>query len=194
MCAHVRTLYEPQPTAVHGADPAPRGHGLMRRLWSEEAGALATMHTNIRSVCSVKGRANAHPPRVPETPSKLPLPNSSASVLPDLPACVGLWKKLCKASARCTSMDDETTCTSEVINENVSNRLRARARQSSEQQRTFVRCTRSEILSAVSTLKRASRIDMSHDDRGHADLAVVLFRDGLDGSTRFEEILFRFHQ
>ena len=34
----------------------------------------------------------------------------------------------------------------------------------------------------------SSAFDTSHDDRGHADLAVVLFRDGFDGSTRFEEI------
>ena len=54
-------LCGPQPTVVHGAGPAPRGHGLMRRLRSVEADASATMHTNFRSVCSVTD----HPKKSP---------------------------------------------------------------------------------------------------------------------------------
>ena len=41
----------------------------------------------------------------------------------------------------------------------------------------------------MSTLERVSGTDISHDDRGHADLEAVLPRDGFDGSTRFHEIL-----
>ena len=67
MCAHVRTLCGPQPTAAHGADPAPRGHGLVRRLRSEETAALATMHTNFRSVCSAKGHPRDSPKWAPIT-------------------------------------------------------------------------------------------------------------------------------
>ena len=43
-----------EPTVVHGADPAPRRRGLMRKLRWVEAGPLAIMHTNFRSACSVK--------------------------------------------------------------------------------------------------------------------------------------------
>ena len=45
----------PAPTVTNGADPAPTGHGLMRKLRSVEAGALAIMHTNLQSACFVKG-------------------------------------------------------------------------------------------------------------------------------------------
>ena len=58
-----------KPTAAHGADPAPSGHGLMRKLRSEDAGALATMHTNSRSVCSVKG----HLLDSPRAPTLIPV-------------------------------------------------------------------------------------------------------------------------
>ena len=60
---------------------------------------------------------------------------SPESVLPALPALLGIWRKSYKAPARCTSMDDESTCTSEnckntvnekVINVHVPNRLCAR--------------------------------------------------------------------
>ena len=70
-----------------------------------------------------------------------------ASVLPDLLAFVGIWRKSYKASARCTSMGEETTCTSEnckhtendkVLNGHVSNRLCAREVESSDVQGTFV--------------------------------------------------------
>ena len=32
-------------------------------------------------------------------------------------------------------------------------------------------------------------MDISHNDRGHADLTAVLLRDGFDGGTLFKEIL-----
>ena len=67
----------------------------------------------------------------------------------------------------------------------VSDRLRAREGASSDQQGVVVQCTSSEKLSAVSTLERVYSIDISHADRGHAGLAVVLLRDGFDGGTRF---------
>ena len=50
--------------------------------------------------------------RVSATPRFHPQ-NSPASVLPDLPAFLGIWRKSYNASARCTSMGDEATCTSE---------------------------------------------------------------------------------
>ena len=52
--AHVLPLHGPQPTMAHGADPAPRGHGLMRKLRSVAAEVLAMMHINSRSDCVVK--------------------------------------------------------------------------------------------------------------------------------------------
>ena len=58
----------------------------------------------------------------------------------------------------------------------------------SDQQGSFIQCTSSEKLSTMSALERVYSIDISHDDRGHADLAAVLLRDSFDG-TRFEEIL-----
>ena len=61
--------------------------------------------------------------------------------------------------------------------------------ESSEQQATFVQCTSSEKLSAVSTLERVFSIDISHDDRGHADQEVAFLKDGFDGGTRFRKIL-----
>ena len=55
---------------------------------------------------------------------------------------------------------------------------------------------RGEKLSAVNTLERLYSVDISHDDRGHPNLAVLIFRNGFDGSTRFTEILHdpQFHQ
>ena len=41
----------------------------------------------------------------------VPPQNSPESVLPDLPAFVGICKKLYRASARCTSMGDASRCT-----------------------------------------------------------------------------------
>ena len=52
-------------------------------------------------------------PIVPETPSKCPPQNSPASVLPELPAFAGIWKKSYKTLARCSSMGDESTRTPE---------------------------------------------------------------------------------
>ena len=94
-------------------------------------------------------------------------------------------------------MGDGSTCTSEklqstendkVINVHISDRPRARERESSDQQGSFIQCASSEKLSTMNGLERVYSIDISHDYRGHADLAVVLLRDGFDG-TRFEEIL-----
>ena len=42
------------PTEAHGADPAPRGHGLTRKPRSVEAEASAMMHTNFESACFVR--------------------------------------------------------------------------------------------------------------------------------------------
>ena len=69
-----------------------------------------------------------------------------------------------------------------VINVHVSDRPRAREGESFEQQGTFVQCTSSEKLSAVGTLERVLSINISHDDRGHANLTVVLLSDGFDGA------------
>ena len=62
-------------------------------------------------------------------------------------------------------------------------------RKSFKQQGTFVQRTSSEKLSAVSTLERVYSTDISHNDRGHADLAVVLLRNGFDCGTRCKEIM-----
>ena len=52
-------------------------------------------------------------PSVPETPSTRPPQNSPASVLPDLPVFVGINRKSCKVSARCTAMGNESACSTE---------------------------------------------------------------------------------
>ena len=59
----------------------------------------------------IEKRRSRGNPSVPETPSSRPHQNSPETVLPDLPAIVGIWKKSYKASARCTSMGYETRCT-----------------------------------------------------------------------------------
>ena len=79
----------------------------------------------------------------------------------------------------------QNTENDEVINVFVSHRLCAREGEPSDQHRAFVQCARSDKLSAVSSVERVNGVEVSHDDRGHADLAVVQFRDRCDGSTRF---------
>ena len=39
--------------------------------------------------------------------------------------------------------------------------------------------------SAENTFERVYSVDISHDDCGHHNPAVVLFRDGFGGSTRY---------
>ena len=85
-------------------------------------------------------------------------------------------------------MGDEATYTSEncktlsdkVSNVFVSNRLCAREGESSDQQGSFVQCACSEQLSAVNTFKRVYGVDISHENCGHPNLAVVKFRDGIN--------------
>ena len=77
-------------------------------------GVRCTPTAAISIVTSMsESRRSRGNPNVPETSTRRPLQNSPASVLLDLPAFVGTWRKSYKASARCTSMGDESTCTSE---------------------------------------------------------------------------------
>ena len=129
---------------------------------------------------------------MPGTASRRPPHNSPESVVPDLTAFLGIWRKSKRASARWTSMGNESTRTSEnckTLKVHVSNRLCAREVESSDQQGPFVRCARSEQLSAVSAFERVHAIDVSHDNCSHADLAIVFLRDGFVGRTLFRETL-----
>ena len=52
-----------------------------------------------------------------------------------------------------------------------------------ERQRLLVQCSNREQVSAVNPLKRANGVDVSRAKCGQPNLAVVEFRDKLDGST-----------
>ena len=101
---------------------------------------------------------------------------------------------------RCTSMGDESRCTSENCKKNtlrmtrspiiyVSCRLRAQEGKSSDQQGSLLQSTRSERLSAMSTFERAHCVDISLDNCSRPNLAVLRFRDAFDGSARLKEIM-----
>ena len=81
----------------------PRATAHPPRRRSESVRLTPTAATSIVMSMSETQRSRGNP-SVPETPSRPPLQNSPTSVRPDLRAFVGIWKKSCKASARCTSM------------------------------------------------------------------------------------------
>ena len=155
-----------------------------------------TAATSIVMSMSETRRSRGNP-SVPETRSRRPHQNSPGSVLPDFTTFVGIWRKSYKASARCTSMGDESTCTTENCKTLRMTRsslytspivfVRGKGSSLISRERWF--SARSEKLLAVNTFERANSVDIFHDDCGHPNLAVVLFRDGFDGTTRDKEIL-----
>ena len=78
----------------------------------------------------------------------------SSTNCPDLPAFVGIWKKSFEASARGTSMGDESTCTSENCKTLRMTRSSMWEGESFDQQGSFFQGARSEQLSAMSPFER----------------------------------------
>ena len=126
-----------------------------------------------------------------ETPKTLP-----RAYCLTCPHSKAFWKKSYTAAARCTSMGDEPRCTFEKCKTRTMTRSSIYTSpivcvrgESSDQQGSFVQCTRSEQLSAVSTFERVHCVDISHDKFGHPNLVAVQSRDRFDGRERFKEIL-----
>ena len=124
------------------------------------------------------------------------LPRVCCLTCPQLSAFGG--KKSWRALARSASMGDESTCTSENCKKLRMTRtsmctspivfMHGMVSSLINRDRSFS-ARRSEQLSAVSTFERENGVDISHDNCGDPNLAVVQFRDRFDGCAHFKEIL-----
>ena len=159
-----------------------RGPPSPRRGWKGVRFTPVEATSNVMSMSETRrSRGN---PIVPASTSGCPPQNSPASVLADLPRVLGIWRKSYKASARCTSMGDEATCTSENCKE-----LRMSISSVYTSPIVFVRGkgllinrdrSRSEHLSAMSTVECVYGVDISHNDCSHPNLTATTLRDGFE--------------